>query len=40
MLFRSMMFLLLYKKLNPILVIVISAALGIGAGYTGIITIA
>ena len=38
--FAAMLFLLLYKKLNPILVIVISAALGIGAGYTGIITIA
>ncbi len=37
--FAVMLFLLLYKKLNPILVIVLSAAAGIVAGYTGIITI-
>ena len=37
--FGAMLFLLLYKKLNPILIIVISAVLGIGAGYAGIITV-
>ena len=37
--FGAMLFLLLYKKMNPILVIVISAALGIIAGYTGLITV-
>ncbi len=37
--FLFMLFLLLYKKFNPILIIVISATLGIVAGYTGIITI-
>ena len=37
--FAVMLFLLLYKKLNPILVIVLSAAAGIVAGYTGIIAI-
>jgi len=37
--FAVMLFLLMYKKLNPILVIVISAVLGIGAGYAGIITV-
>lgn len=38
--FGSMLFLLLrFKKFNPILVIVISAVLGVGAGYTGIITV-
>ncbi len=37
--FAVMLFLLLYKKLNPILIIGISAALGIVAGYTGIITV-
>ena len=37
--FTVMLFLLLYKKLNPILVIVLSAAAGIVAGYTGIIAI-
>ena len=37
--FAAMLFLLLYKKLNPILVILISAALGIGAGYSGLITV-
>lgn len=37
--FGVMLFLLLYKKLNPILIIGISAAVGILAGYTGIITV-
>ena len=37
--FAVMLFLLLYKKLNPILVILISAAAGIAAGYTGIISV-
>ena len=37
--FAAMLFLLLYKKLNPILIILISAALGIGAGYAGLITV-
>ena len=37
--FGAMLFLLLYKKMNPILVIVISAALGVIAGYTGLITV-
>ena len=37
--FGAMLFLLLYKKMNPILVIVISAALGVVAGYTGLITV-
>lgn len=37
--FLLMLVLLLYKKFNPILIIVISAAFGIIAGYTGIITI-
>ncbi len=37
--FAAMLFLLLYKKLNPILIIVISAALGIIAGYTGLISV-
>lgn len=37
--FAVMLFLLLYKKLNPILVIVISAAVGVAAGYAGIITV-
>ena len=37
--FLFMLFLLLYKKFNPTLIIVISAALGIIAGYTGIIKI-
>lgn len=37
--FAVMLFLLLYKKLNPILIILISAALGIGAGYSGLITV-
>lgn len=33
------LFLLLYKKLNPILIIVGSAAVGIIAGYTGLIQV-
>lgn len=37
--FAVMLFLLLYKKLNPILVILISAGLGIAAGYSGLITV-
>jgi chromate transporter len=37
--FAVMLFLLLYKKLNPILVIVLSAGAGIIAGYTGIISV-
>lgn len=37
--FAVMLFLLLYKKLNPILIIALSAALGIVAGYTGLITV-
>ena len=37
--FAVMLCLLLIKKINPILVIVISAILGILAGYTGIITV-
>ena len=37
--FAVSLFLLLYKKLNPILIIVISAGAGIIAGYTGIITV-
>lgn len=37
--FAVMLFLLLYKKLNPILVILLSAGAGIIAGYTGIITV-
>ena len=39
--FAAMLFLMLYKKikLNPILVILISAGLGIVAGYTGLITV-
>ncbi len=35
--FGIMLFLLLYKKYSPILIVVLSAALGIIAGYTGII---
>lgn len=35
--FAVMLFLLLYKKISPIIIIVLSAALGIGAGYAGII---
>ena len=39
--FAAMLFLMLYKKikLNPILVILISAGLGIIAGYTGLINV-
>ena len=37
--FAVMLFLLLYKKLNPILIIVLSAAAGILAGYTGLISV-
>lgn len=37
--FAVMLILLLYKKLNPILIIVLSAGAGIVAGYTGIITV-
>lgn len=35
--FAIMLFLLLYKKISPIIIIVLSAILGIGAGYAGII---
>lgn len=37
--FAVSLFLLLYKKLNPILIIAISAALGIILGYTGVISV-
>lgn len=37
--FAVMLFLLLYKKLNPILIIVLSAGAGIIAGYTGLISV-
>ena len=37
--FAVMLFLLLYKKLNPILIIVLSAGVGIAAGYAGLITV-
>lgn len=37
--FAVALFLLLYKKLNPILIIVGSAAVGILAGYTGLIQV-
>ena len=37
--FAVMLFLLLYKKLNPILIILFSAAAGILAGYTGLISV-
>lgn len=37
--FAISLFLLLYKKLNPILIIAISAALGIIMGYTGVISV-
>ena len=37
--FAVSLFLLLYKKLNPILIIGISAAAGILFGYTGVITV-
>ncbi len=35
--FAVMLFLLLYKKLSPIIIVVLSATLGIAAGYMGII---
>ncbi len=35
--FAVMLFLLLYKKLSPIIIIAVSAVLGIVAGYTGLI---
>lgn len=35
--FAIMLFLLLYKKFSPIIIVVLSAALGIVAGYAGII---
>lgn len=35
--FAIMLFLLLYKKISPILIVCLSATLGIIAGYTGII---
>ena len=37
--FAVSLFLLLYKKLNPILIIAISAALGIILGYTSVISV-
>ena len=37
--FAVMLFLLLYKKLNPILIILLSAGAGIVAGYTGLISV-
>ena len=37
--FAVSVFLLLYKKLNPILIIVMSAAVGIAAGYVGLISV-
>lgn len=37
--FAVSLFLLLYKKLNPILIIAISAGLGIILGYTGVISV-
>ncbi len=37
--FAASLFLLLYKKLNPILIIALSAAAGIAFGYTGIIKV-
>ena len=37
--FAGALFLLLYKKLNPILIIVLSAAAGILFGYTGVIQV-
>lgn len=37
--FAVALFLLLYKKLNPILIIVLSAAAGVLFGYTGVITV-
>ena len=35
LLFAVMLFLAIKKKMNPIYIIVISAAAGIGAGYLG-----
>lgn len=35
--FAVMLFLLLYKKISPIIIVALSAVLGIIAGYTGII---
>lgn len=37
--FAIALFLLLFKKVNPILIIVLSAALGVGAGFAGLITV-
>lgn len=37
LIFAFMLFLLLYKKTSPILIVCLSAVLGIGAGYAGII---
>ncbi len=37
--FAAALFLLLYKKLNPILIIVMSAAAGIALGYMGVISV-
>ena len=37
--FAVSLFLLLYKKLNPIIIIAISAAAGIALGYAGIIKV-
>ena len=37
--FGLMLFLLLYKKLNPILIIALSAGVGIAAGYAGVIAV-
>ena len=37
--FAAALFLLLYKKLNPILIIVMSAGVGIALGYMGVIKI-
>lgn len=37
--FAAALFLLLYKKLNPILIIVMSAAAGIVLGYAGVIRV-
>lgn len=37
--FAASLFLLLYKKLNPILMIVISAAAGVAVGYAGLINV-
>lgn len=37
--FAVMLFLLLYKKTSPIIIVLLSATLGIVAGYTGIIQV-